>query len=230
MWTETHFRRPNNTNTQVLYSLTRCLGLHSKMCATQMNTSDNPGLWDILLALLWVNTTVHSENMSVYKNARLWQYTVKWRPLRTLLEFCLGNNHPVRPVHVYICGSFGSLSVICGPLSCLPNTDKLPNDPEKHVTIAWGQDNTQSMDLATILMYFAESGNKCPFMPTVWVGMFTLSIQQKAPRLVLQINCTLPAGTLDICSNSSIICQGGHFSGTSFLNILYSSTTVRVFS
>ena len=34
----------------VLYSLTRCLGLHSKMCATQMNTSDNPELWDIQLS------------------------------------------------------------------------------------------------------------------------------------------------------------------------------------
>ncbi len=34
-----------------LYSLTRCLGLHSKICATQMNTSDNPiELWDIQLS------------------------------------------------------------------------------------------------------------------------------------------------------------------------------------
>ncbi len=49
-------------------------------------------------------------------------------------------------------------------------------------------------------------------MTTLWVGMFTLSMQQKAPRLVLQITYTLPAGTLDICSNSSIICQGGSFS------------------
>ncbi len=33
-----------------LYSHSRCLGLHSKMCATQMNTSDNPELWDIQLS------------------------------------------------------------------------------------------------------------------------------------------------------------------------------------
>ncbi len=33
----------------VLYLLS-CLGLHSKMCATQMNTSDNPELWDIQLS------------------------------------------------------------------------------------------------------------------------------------------------------------------------------------
>ncbi len=42
-------------------------------------------------------------------------------------------------------------------------------------------------------------------------------MQQKAPRLVLQINYTLPAGMLDICSKSSILCQGGHFSGTYIL-------------
>ncbi len=42
-------RTPNNTIRHVLYSLTR-LGLHSKMCATQMNTSDNPELRDIQLS------------------------------------------------------------------------------------------------------------------------------------------------------------------------------------
>ncbi len=38
-----------------LYSLTSCLGLHSKMCAAQMNTSDNLELWDIQLSywLFW---------------------------------------------------------------------------------------------------------------------------------------------------------------------------------
>ncbi len=43
-------RIPNNTIRHVLYSLTRCLGLKSKMCATQMNTSDNPELWDSQLS------------------------------------------------------------------------------------------------------------------------------------------------------------------------------------
>ena len=40
-------------NTKYKYTgfiLTRCLGLYSKMCATQMNTSDNPELWDIQLS------------------------------------------------------------------------------------------------------------------------------------------------------------------------------------
>ncbi len=37
-------------NTPVLYSLTHCLGLHSRMCATQMSTSGNPELWDIQLS------------------------------------------------------------------------------------------------------------------------------------------------------------------------------------
>ncbi len=32
------------------HSLTRCLGLPSKMCARQMNTSDNPELWGIQLS------------------------------------------------------------------------------------------------------------------------------------------------------------------------------------
>ncbi len=43
-----------NTDTQ-FYTHSRCLGLHSKMCATQMNTSDNPELWDIWLSswLFW---------------------------------------------------------------------------------------------------------------------------------------------------------------------------------
>ncbi len=47
-----NFRRqiPNNTIKHVLYSHTRCLGLHSKTCATQMNTSDNPELWDSQLS------------------------------------------------------------------------------------------------------------------------------------------------------------------------------------
>ncbi len=38
-----------NTKYTILYSVTR-LGLHSKMCATQMNTSDNAELWDIHLS------------------------------------------------------------------------------------------------------------------------------------------------------------------------------------
>ena len=39
-------------------------------------------------------------------------------------------------------------------IPCLGFTDKLPKGFEKHVTIAWGQrqNNTQSMDLATILI------------------------------------------------------------------------------
>ncbi len=46
------------------------------------------------------------------------------------------------------------LEQMSSPLSGLPITDKLPNDLHKHVTIAWGQgqNNTQSMGLATILM------------------------------------------------------------------------------
>ncbi len=64
-----------------------------------------------------------------------------------------------------------------------------------------------------------RSRNKCPFMTTSWVGMFALCKQQKAPRLVIQINYRLPATTPGICSNSSIMCQEGHFSGTSFLHI-----------
>ncbi len=43
-------RIPNNTIRHALYSHTRCLGLHSKMCATQMFTSDNQKLWDIQLS------------------------------------------------------------------------------------------------------------------------------------------------------------------------------------
>ena len=35
----------NNTNTHVSYSITRCLGLQYKMCATEMNTRVNPELW-----------------------------------------------------------------------------------------------------------------------------------------------------------------------------------------
>ncbi len=51
MWKDENFRRwiPNNIIRHVLYSQTRCLGLHSKMCTTQMNTSDDPELWDIQL-------------------------------------------------------------------------------------------------------------------------------------------------------------------------------------
>ncbi len=47
-----NFRKwiPYNTIRHVLYSHTRCLGLHSKMCAPQMNTSDIPELWDIQLS------------------------------------------------------------------------------------------------------------------------------------------------------------------------------------
>ncbi len=45
---------------------------------------------------------------------------------------------------------------------------------------------------------------------------WTLSMQQKAPTLVIQINYTLPASTPGICSNASI-CQGGHFRGTSHI-------------
>ncbi len=50
-----NFKRqiPNNTNTQVsILTYTRGLGIHSKMCATQMNTSENPGLWAIQLSTL----------------------------------------------------------------------------------------------------------------------------------------------------------------------------------
>ncbi len=46
-------RIPNNTIRHFLYSLTRCLDLQSKMCATQMNTSDNRELWDIPLKSIW---------------------------------------------------------------------------------------------------------------------------------------------------------------------------------
>ncbi len=72
------------------------------------------------------------------------------------------------------------------------------------------------MDSATILMLFAESGNKCPFMTTGWVGtyVYKLSMQQlESPK-------TGDSNMLGICSNSSIIIQGGHFSGTSFLYIV----------
>ncbi len=42
------------------------------------------------------------------------------------------------------------------------------------------------------------------FMTTVSVGTYVYIMQQKAPRLVIQINytsCTLPASTRGICSN-----------------------------
>ncbi len=46
------FRRriPDNTIRHFLYLHTRCLGIHPKICATQMNTSDNPMLWDSQLS------------------------------------------------------------------------------------------------------------------------------------------------------------------------------------
>ncbi len=51
--TDYNFKRqiPNDTNTQVsILTYTRGLGIHSKMCATQMDTRDNPVLWVIQLS------------------------------------------------------------------------------------------------------------------------------------------------------------------------------------
>ena len=56
-----------------------------------------------------------------------------------------------------------------------------------------------------------------------WVGMFTLTMQQKVPRVVMQINHALPAGTPDIISNSCIICQGDHFSQQELVSDCYFS-------
>ena len=50
MQREKIFNKRYNTIRHFLYSLPRCLDLHSKMCATQMNTTDNRELWGILLS------------------------------------------------------------------------------------------------------------------------------------------------------------------------------------
>ena len=64
-------------------------------------------------------------------------------------------------------------------------------------------------------------------MTIVWVGMFTYATERPKTGASNKLYIRLPAGTLDICSNSSIICQGVIF--VAHPSYIYSSMTVHGF-